>query len=191
MTEHADATRQSREVKTLEAAFSLDIRDVVWAYLRENEGVVTAEMQRLGNSFLKPLGDDVVAQQQPGPWREQLGVMALESAAFVVVGLATGGIGAVMLAGGQAAISVARYQALETASRANATPGRRGERGRGDSRDQRGHGLPRGVERGSSRVRGAGGQPGGTSPGPGVGEGCRSEPAGRPSGSRSRTAQAG
>lgn len=73
--------------------------------------------------FLKPVGDDVVAQQQPGPWWEQLGVMALESAAFVVVGLATGGIGPLLLAGAQAAISVAKYQALETLSRANVTPG--------------------------------------------------------------------
>jgi hypothetical protein len=50
-------------------------------------------------------------------------VMTLEGAAFVVVGLATGGIGPVLLAGGQAAISVAKYQALETTSRANVTSG--------------------------------------------------------------------
>lgn len=74
------------------------------------------------NVFLRPVGNDVVAQQQPGPWWQQFGAMALEGAAYVVVGLATGGIGPVLLAGGQAAISVGKYQALEALSRSNVTP---------------------------------------------------------------------
>jgi hypothetical protein len=36
-----------REVKTLQAAFALDVRDVAWTYLRENTTAVTAEMRRL------------------------------------------------------------------------------------------------------------------------------------------------
>ena len=71
--------------------------------------------------FLHSLGEDVVAQQQPGPWWQQLGAASLEAAAYVVVGLATGGIGPVLLAGGQAAISIGKYQALEAASRSNVT----------------------------------------------------------------------
>ena len=72
--------------------------------------------------FLHSLGQDVVAQQQPGPWWLQLGLTGLEAAAYVVTGLATAGIGPVLLAGGQAAISIGQYQALEAASRANVTP---------------------------------------------------------------------
>lgn len=72
--------------------------------------------------FLHPLGQDVVDQQKPGPWWQQLGAFTLEAAAYVVAGLATGGIGPLLLAGGQAAISVGKYQALETASRSNVTP---------------------------------------------------------------------
>ena len=90
--------------------------------LKNSLGAHVSLKRNWANVFLKPVGDDVVAQQQPGPWWQQLGVMALEGAAFVVVGLATGGIGPVLLAGGQAAISVAKYQALETLSRANVTP---------------------------------------------------------------------
>jgi hypothetical protein len=48
MKQHPDLMRDSREVKTLEAAFALDVRDVAWAYMRENDGVVTTEMNRLG-----------------------------------------------------------------------------------------------------------------------------------------------
>jgi hypothetical protein len=90
--------------------------------LRGTLGAHVSLKRTWSNVFLKPIGDDVVAQQQPGPWWQQLGAMALEGAAFVVVGLATGGIGPVLLAGGQAAISVAKYQALETLSRSNVTP---------------------------------------------------------------------
>ncbi len=90
--------------------------------LKDSVGAHVSLKRNWSSVFHKPLGDDVVAQQQPGPWWQQLGVMALEGAAFVVVGLATGGIGPVLLAGGQAAISVGRYQALETLSRSNVTP---------------------------------------------------------------------
>jgi hypothetical protein len=72
--------------------------------------------------FFHVLADDVTAQQQPGPWWQQLGLMSLEMAAYVVAGLATGGVGPLLLAGGQAAISVGKYQALEAASHANVTP---------------------------------------------------------------------
>ena len=72
--------------------------------------------------FLHSIGKDMVAQQQPGPWWQTLGVMSLEAAAFVVAGLATGGIGPALLAAGQAALSLGKYQALEAASRSNVTP---------------------------------------------------------------------
>jgi len=72
--------------------------------------------------FLKSLGQDVAAQQEPGPWWQQLGMATLEMAAYVVSSIATGGIGPLLLAGGQAAISVGKYQALEAASHANVTP---------------------------------------------------------------------
>ena len=71
---------------------------------------------------LHEIGEDVAAQQQPGPWWQQLGLAALEMAAYVVSGLATGGIGPLLLAGGQAAISIGKYQALEAASHATVTP---------------------------------------------------------------------
>ena len=90
--------------------------------LKNTVGAKAGLKRNWSNVFLKPLGDDVISQQQPGPWWQTLGVAALEGAAFVVVGLATGGIGPLLLAGGQAAISVAKYQALETTSRANVTP---------------------------------------------------------------------
>ena len=90
--------------------------------LKDSVGAHVSLKRDWSNVFLKPVGDDVVAQQQPGPWWQQLGAMTLEGAAYVVVGLATGGIGPVLLAGSQAAISVAKYQALETLSRSNVTP---------------------------------------------------------------------
>ena len=68
------------------------------------------------------IGEDVATQQQPGPWWQQLGLAALEMAAYVVSGLVTGGIGPLLLAGGQAAISIGKYQALEAASHATVTP---------------------------------------------------------------------
>lgn len=104
-------------------ALALQMTPIQDQLLKNTTGAHVTLSRDWSSVFLKPVGDDVVAQQQPGPWWEQLGVMALESAAFVVVGLATGGMGPVLLAGAQAAISVAKYQALETLSRANVTPG--------------------------------------------------------------------
>ena len=72
-------------------------------------------------AFLHSLGEDVVSQQQPGPWWQTLGMASLEAAAFVVVGIATGGIGPLLLAGAQTAISIGKYQTLEAASRSNVT----------------------------------------------------------------------
>jgi hypothetical protein len=103
-------------------ALALQMTPIHDQLLKNSIGAKANLKRDWSNVFLRPLGNDVVAQQQPGPWWRQLGVMALEGAAFVVVGLATGGIGPVLPAGGQAAISVAKYQALETASRANVTP---------------------------------------------------------------------
>jgi hypothetical protein len=72
--------------------------------------------------FRRPLGSYAQARQAPGPWWEELGAATLQAAAYAVVSLASGGMGAVLLAGGQAAISIGEYQALEAASRANVTP---------------------------------------------------------------------
>lgn len=121
-----DELRTVREniakAKGLVPSLALQMTPIHDQLLKNSFGAKVNLKHNWSNIFLRPLGEDVVAQQQPGPWWQQLGVMALEGAAFVVVGLATGGIGPVLLAGGQAAISVAKYQALETLSRANATP---------------------------------------------------------------------
>ena len=80
----------------------------------------------LNNDWTKPyfhsIAEDRLTEEQPGPWWQQLGVATLEAAAYVVVSLATGGLGAVLLAGAQAAISIGKYQALEAAAKSAATP---------------------------------------------------------------------
>ena len=96
-----DELRKVREniakARDLVPSLALQMTPIHDQLLKDSFGAPVDLKRNWANIFLKPVGDDVVTQQQPGPWWQQLGVMTLEGAAFVVVGVATGGIGPVCL----------------------------------------------------------------------------------------------
>src|SRR5262249_4123831 len=75
--------------------------------------------------FYETLGRDIVEEHKPGPWWEQLGLMAAHMGVYVVAGLATGGtalaIGLAVKGAVDVAMSQARADVLETASKTNVT----------------------------------------------------------------------
>jgi predicted RecB family endonuclease len=110
------------KTRPLVPGLALEMTPIQAQLLNHSVGASVSLKNDWSTAFLKPVGEDIAAQQQPGPWWQELGLAALEMAAYVVAGLATGGIGPLLLAGGQAAISIGHYEALAAASRANATP---------------------------------------------------------------------
>ncbi|MEA2844535.1 MAG: hypothetical protein QOJ69_2206, partial [Actinomycetota bacterium] len=73
----------------------------------------------------KPLADAYVEASKPGPWWEALGLAALEMGAFVIAGLATGGIGfaaAMAVKGaGEAAVAYGKQQVYSAAAGSSAS----------------------------------------------------------------------
>jgi hypothetical protein len=90
--------------------------------LSNHVGAGAAPKHDWSRPFFHSIAEDRLSEEQPGPWWQQLGAATLEAAAYVVVSLATGGLGAILLAGAQAALSIGKYQALEAAAKSAATP---------------------------------------------------------------------
>ncbi len=89
-------------------------------------GAVTVSGRNWKTSpFYETIGHDIVEQNKPGPWWEQLGLMAAQMGVYVVAGLATGGtalaVGLAAKGVADVAIAQARGDVLEAASKTNVT----------------------------------------------------------------------
>jgi hypothetical protein len=76
-------------------------------------------------AFYETLGRDIVEQKKPGPWWAELGLMSAHMGVYVVAGIATGGtalaIGLAAKGVADVALSQARADVLESASKTNVT----------------------------------------------------------------------
>jgi Domain of unknown function (DUF4157) len=77
------------------------------------------------NPFFATLGHDIVEQSKPGPWWQTLGLATAELAAWVVAGMATGGVaigvGMAANSAAQVALNEGKAQAFSAASQTNVT----------------------------------------------------------------------